>query len=239
MKVLVIPDVHLKPWMFKKASEIIAEKKADQTVCLMDIPDDWNQEYNIQLYRDTYAAACEFAKEHPDSLWCYGNHDLSYRWMQPESGFSHFAEGVANEGLHKLEYSVNDPSQFQYIHRIDDILFMHGGLSDDFVRTNTRTADYNDPDKVIARINSLGADIMWQNGSPLWLRPQHRSIRMYKPRKLLQVVGHTPVRGIARHGNIISCDVFSTYRDYSPIGTQEFLLIDTKTWEYKAISTAE
>lgn len=32
------------------------------------------------------------------------------------------------------------------------------------------------------------------------------------------------------------CDVFSTYRDGDPIGTQEFLLIDTETWEYKGIA---
>lgn len=235
MRVLVIPDVHLKPWMFKKAAEIVSKGGVNQTVCLMDIPDDWNQEYNIQLYEETYAAACLFAKEHPDSLWCYGNHDLSYRWMQPESGYSHFAESTANKGLHELESTVKDPSQFQYIHRIDNVLFMHGGLSDDFVRTNTKAADYNDTDKVIAQINDLGADIMWQNGSPIWLRPQHRNIRMYKPRKLLQVVGHTPVAGIERQDNIISCDVFSTYSNYSPIGTQQFLIIDTQTWDYECI----
>ena len=58
---------------------------------------------------------------------------------------------------------------------------------------------------------------------------------MYKPRKLLQVVGHTPVEGITRKGNLISCDVFSTYRDGKPIGTQEFLVLDTDNWDYKGI----
>ena len=112
---------------------------------------------------------------------------------------------------------------------------MHGGLSDDFVRTNTRASDYNNIDKVLEHINALKGDIMWQNGSPIWLRPQFRNIRMYKPRKLLQIVGHTPVAGIIKSDNIISCDVFSTYRDRSPIGTRQFLLIDTETWEYRAI----
>ena len=58
---------------------------------------------------------------------------------------------------------------------------------------------------------------------------------MYKPRKILQVVGHTPVEQIEKSGNVISCDVFSTYRDGSPIGTQEFLLLDTEAWEYRGI----
>ena len=46
----------------------------------MDVPDDWNQEYNLELYRDTFDAAITFAKKYPDTLWCYGNHDLSYLW---------------------------------------------------------------------------------------------------------------------------------------------------------------
>ena len=52
---------------------------------------------------------------------------------------------------------------------------------------------------------------------------------------MLQVVGHTPVEKIYIERNIISCDVFSTYRDGKPIGTEEFLVIDTVTWEYTKI----
>ena len=29
MKVLAIPDIHLKPWIFDRASEILTEKKSD------------------------------------------------------------------------------------------------------------------------------------------------------------------------------------------------------------------
>ena len=46
MKVLVIPDIHLKPWMFQRAEEIMEKGTVERAVCLMDIPDDWNQEYN-------------------------------------------------------------------------------------------------------------------------------------------------------------------------------------------------
>ena len=59
---------------------------------------------------------------------------------------------------------------------------------------------------------------------------------MYKPENLLQVVGHTPVEQIARKGNLISSDVFSTDRDRKPIGTQEFLVIDTITWECHSVA---
>ena len=40
---------------------------------------------------------------------------------------------------------------------------------------------------------------------------------------------------ITREKNLISTDVFSTYRDGGPIGTQEFLLLDTVTWEYVGV----
>ena len=59
---------------------------------------------------------------------------------------------------------------------------------------------------------------------------------MYGAGKYLQVVGHTPVKEIYREGNVLSCDVFSTDGKGKAIGSQEFLLIDTKTWEYKGIS---
>ena len=42
MKILVIPDVHLKPQMFKQATALMHQGIADRAVCLMDIPDDWD-----------------------------------------------------------------------------------------------------------------------------------------------------------------------------------------------------
>ena len=50
MKVLVIPDVHLKPFMFQQAAALMRQGIAERAVCLMDIPDDWNKEYDCQLY---------------------------------------------------------------------------------------------------------------------------------------------------------------------------------------------
>ena len=87
----------------------------------------------------------------------------------------------------------------------------------------------------IAEINSLGMREMWDDASPLWLRPQYYYEKMYKETELLQVVGHTPVMQIDRLGNVLTCDLFSTYRTGDPIGTQEFLLINTETWEYEGI----
>lgn len=235
MKILVIPDVHLKPWMFDRASEILNSGAAKKAVCLMDIPDDWGQEYNLGLYEETFDAAIRFQKEFPETLWCYGNHDLSYEWLQYESGFSSVAIPVVQKKLTELRRELTDRSQMAYIHRIDDVLFLHGGLTHAFVKYYANDVDYDDTDAIIEKINLLGRNEMWDDASPLWFRPQFYNEKMYKEEDLLQVVGHTPVMQIDRLGNMLSCDLFSTYSTGDPIGTQEYLLIDTVTWEYEGI----
>ncbi len=235
MKVLVIPDVHLKPWIFERATRIMKSGAAEKAVCLMDIPDDWGKEYDLGLYEDTFDAAIQFQKAFPDTLWCYGNHDLSYEWLQYESGFSSMAIPVVNKRLSELRREMPDRNQMAYIHRIDDILFLHGGLTHAFVKYYAPDVDYDDTDVVIEKINMLGRDEMWDDASPIWFRPQFYNEKMYKEAELLQVVGHTPVMQIDRLGNVLSCDLFSTYRTGDPIGTEEFLLIDTETWEYEGI----
>ena len=104
-----------------------------------------------------------------------------------------------------------------------------------FVEGYVPKSKYNDVDAVVEIINTLGRREMWNDASPIWLRPQNSKMKLYKPRKLLQVVGHTPMKAITKQGNVISCDVFSTYRDGSPIGTEEFLVLDTLSWEYYGV----
>ena len=242
MKVLVIPDVHLKPWMFQRASELMKETGADRAVCLMDIADDWRQQFNLDLYVQTYDAAIDFAKEYPETLWCYGNHDICYLWNQRETGYSKIAPWTVCEKLRVLRESlprdasgVPDERQLAYLHRIDNVLFSHGGLADAFVRRYVPSRYYNDVDAVVSEINGFGCTEMWQDLSPIWYRPQYYEGRLYKPRKMLQVVGHTPMDKITRKGNLISCDVFSTDSNRNPIGTQEFPVVDTITWEYYGV----
>ncbi len=81
-KFLVIPDVHLKPWMFDQAMEIMQNTDCERAVCLGDLMDDWGKEREVELYRETLDKAIAFARSYPDTLWCYGNHDLAYLWDQ-------------------------------------------------------------------------------------------------------------------------------------------------------------
>ena len=68
MKVLVIPDIHLKPFMFKQAAELMERGIAQRVVCLMDIPDDWDKQFNILFYEETYEEAIRFAKKYVELL---------------------------------------------------------------------------------------------------------------------------------------------------------------------------
>lgn len=133
MKVLVIPDCHLKPWMFAQANTIMKKGIADKAVCLMDLADDFGVHDDAQ-YLETYETAIAFAKEHPDTLWCYGNHDLSYIWGKPETGYHPEKRGLVCQEIKKLTNTLPKKSQLAYIHKIDKTLFMHGGLANLFIQ---------------------------------------------------------------------------------------------------------
>lgn len=237
MRILVIPDIHLKPWIFEAAARIYKATKADGAVCLMDIADDWGQHDNIELYRQTYDSAIDFAENFDNTLWCYGNHDLSYEWLGSASGYSAAAAETVKSKLNELRDSLKYPGQIAYVQRIDDVLFMHGGLTEYFVKKYVPAQLYEDTDKVLETVNRLGYPEMWEYVSPIWSRPQHDGMRMYRSDRLLQVVGHTPVDDIYCKDNVISCDVFSTSRKHKNVGSMRLAVIDTVTWQYEKYET--
>jgi hypothetical protein len=138
------------------------------------------------------------------------------------------------EKLRVLREALPDERQLAYLHRIDNVVFSHGGLADAFVRRYIPARSYNDVDTVLQTINGFGCGEMWQDASPIWYRPQYYEGRLYKPRKLLQVVGHTPVIRPEEKETFLSLDTFSTYPDGRPVGDQRFVWIDTvkKEWHY-------
>ena len=235
MRILVIPDIHLKTWIFDRAEDILKADKADRAACLMDMPDDWDMEFQIEMYRKTFDKAIEFAKNYPDTLWCYGNHDVSYPWGRLETGYSPYAENTVMTKLEELENSLQDPSQIAIIHRVDNVLFSHGGLTVDFLRR--LNADLPDADiyEVVAAVNKTSHNNLWNDDSPLWLRPQNKIVNAFRKDTYTQVVGHTPVERIFEKDGIISTDVFSTYRYGTQIWESAMIVIDSKTGKYEKI----
>ena len=235
MKVLVIPDVHLKTWIFDKAENVLKSCKADRAVCLMDMPDDWDMEFQIDRYRAIYDRAIAFAKEYPDTLWCYGNHDLSYPWGRLESGYSPYAERTVMEKLEELENSLKNSSQINIMHRIGQVLFSHAGLSTEFVKSLNRKLLDADIDEVLRSVNTASQDKLWNDESPLWLRALDVRRKAFQSEKYKQVVGHTPVEKIMEQGGMIFTDVFSTDREGTQIGESAMVVIDSETGEYEVV----
>lgn len=228
-----MPDVHLKPWMFDKAKEIIEKNDFDRVVLLGDLVDDWDQENNLELYKKTLNRTIEFIKDYPDTLYCFGNHDVSYLWQALESGYSAYARDIVVEGINNLIYTL--PAENSgFIHRIDNTLFSHAGLTEHFVIRQFGYEEKLDIDFMIEKINRMGKDELWRDDSPIWARPQFNDMRMY-PDDMLQVVGHTPVKQVLSEGKVLTLDNFSTYGDGSPIGDERFVSVDTVKMEYEYV----
>ncbi len=228
-KIFVIPDVHLKSWMFRKADNLIKEGDYDAIVMLGDLVDDWGMQYHIDMYNETFDRAVKFVQDHPDTFWCYGNHDISYMWKKLESGYSYYAEPTVRKRFKELQEALA-PEYSGFIHKIDNTLFSHAGLTEDFVRKNFDKD--NSIDYIVTKINKMGPRKLWEDSSPLWARPQFEDTKMYSD--LFQVVGHTPVRAPLQEGKLLTLDTFSTYPDERPIGDERFVYVDSITgeWEY-------
>ena len=218
-KVLVIPDVHLKPWMFDRADEI--KDDYDMVVLLGDLVDDFGKQNNLNLYEETLDRVVEFIKSHKNVVWCRGNHDMSYKWKYNETGYSPMAVSIVNAGLSKIERALNNIGY--YIYRKDNVLFSHGGLTKYFVFRFCK--GLSDIDDIVNHINNMPREKICNDESPIWARPQY-GLTLYDD-GFLQVVGHTPMEDITLVGNCLSCDVFSTHPDGSKYGSEKFVIVDT------------
>ena len=231
-QLIVIPDIHLKPWIIDAAEKQMKTHKIKNAVFLGDIADDWKQEYNESLYEETYDRVIKFLHDHKTTIFCIGNHDISYVWQKMESGYSNLMQPLVAEKMSQIKRILGD--NMCYIKRIDNTLFSHGGLSQEFITNIYNTNDPASLDDLIAKINREKPGVLWSDISPLWMRPAEPGFKMHPwPENMLQVTGHTPVRQPTTIDGFLMLDVFSTYSDGRLIGSQEFVAInpDTKEWE--------
>ena len=146
------------------------------------------------------------------------------------------SESTVLSKLKEFEDMLPDSAQLAFMHRIDNVLFSHGGLTTDFVRWLDEALLDADIDDVIAAVNEAPQEYLWNDESPLWLRPQYNDRDIFRNDMYTQVVGHTPVKNIYKKDRVISTDVFSTYRDGRQIGESAMIVIDTKTGEYGKVN---
>lgn len=232
-KVLVIPDIHLKPILFERATKILESEQADFAVQLGDLFDDWGEEFNYQLYDMTVKCAIDFREKFPKTLWCMGNHDFGYylpEYGRRETGHSRVQEDNMATNIAIMNEAGIDQ---KIIHVVDNVIFSHAGLTDEWVSTLTLDGtNYEMNDYIEVLVNDSEPDLLWDENSPIWARPQHTGEFMFSDK--MQVVGHTPVETIKFVDNVLSTDVFSTYRNGAPFGERRFAIVDTEkmTWQY-------
>lgn len=231
MKVLVLPDIHLKPWILDRATGIAVVEKPDAFVFIGDLVDNWKQEYNLDLYQETFDRFIGFIKEHPNFYFCYGNHDISYEWKKPETGYSYTARPVVLRGLDRVR-AILPEDRVKFVHKIDNVIFSHGGLVEEYVRYLFDDLE-DDLDALLDAINNASVSELWNDISPLWARPQFEELTRFG--ECLQVVGHTPTEKTANYKGFVSVDSFSTFSSGEPIGDDKFAVVDTVTKEWHTI----
>lgn len=227
-KILVIPDVHLKAFMFDRALEIMEREGIEQAVCLGDLVDDFGQEMNTGAYEGIFNKVLDFDYAHPNTLWCYGNHDVSYLWGKLETGYSPYQEQRVIQNVRILRDKFQD--RLAFAHAIGNCLFTHAGVTWPYlyflmgkglnVKGIKCTQDVKDV------INDCMPDELWNDDSSLWVRPLNCPVSdIFNEYGVLQVTGHTPVKKAYQNGSILFCDTFSTYPNKAPYGDQSFQIV--------------
>lgn len=236
VKILVIPDVHLRGWMFEEADRLMRENGIEQAVCLGDLVDDWDMQMNREAYKSVFEKAFEFDEKHPNTLWCYGNHDVSYIWHQLESGYSPYQEELVEKMMSQMQKKMGE--RLNFCHVIGKCLFTHAGVTWQFLDAlryrGFKIRGIRSIEDVKNIINQCGEAELWKDESPVWARPSHeKDYRVFSEYGVFQVTGHTPIGTIfvREKDNIMFCDNFSILSNGKIIGQREFPVVtDEGMW---------
>ena len=212
MNFLIIPDTHLKLWVFDQADKVITSFRPDKVVILGDLVDDWNAPLG------SYETMME--------IWLWGNHDIAYvsDSCRDCSGHIAAAESIVTPALNALDRLVGG---FKKAYHIDNVLFSHAGICETWVRYFPGKGSI-DNDELVEWINKQPFCELWNDLSPIWYRPMDY-FPLYKGKDTLQVVGHTPVKKIGKWKNAFFTDTFSTTPNGTAIGSEDFFILDTET----------
>lgn len=223
-KVLVIPDTHLKPKMFDLADKIMKEHRVDYAVQLGDNVDDFYC-YDDQ-YRNHNARMLQFKYDHPDTVWLWGNHELSYLLDRPVTGNIYCGKTYA-----KLYQENFEP---KFIHLDGKVIFSHAGIFQEFLE-DIELTEVKDVTVLVKKLNDLDLKKYWNDYSPIWARHFYdpvNTVKMFDD--FVQVIGHTPIEDVSKDVFAISTDVFSTNWG-KQLGVEQMIIIDTETGLFEQI----
>lgn len=231
-KVLVIPDTHLKSKIFDLADKILETHEVDYVVQLGDNIDDfycYEEEYKAHNARMLI-----FKLGHPETVWLWGNHELSYILNRPVTGNIH--AGAKYAQLYKENFNP------KLVHIDGKVIFSHAGVFQNFLES-VNLDKFKKAETVIKKLNKLDLKKVWSDNSPVWARHKYEDFQEPDALKnYIQVIGHTPEETIyaakcniySKERTIITTDVFSTDwgRQY---GEEKLIIIDTNTGEWEKI----
>ena len=217
-KVLVIPDCHLKIDVIETGLKLAEKVWADNIILLGDYFDDW---YAIPIdYYDMMDYLKILLRTRPNIITLLGNHELSYLGF-PCSGHNKKVESYIKKNLE------ND-MRFYPAAEIDGVLYSHAGVCTKWIRENkllteneiryrlTKIAGAKFLEKGICNQPNLlhlmkVGGIRGGHSSPSCVWADAKELIADAIPKVVQVVGHTPMKHITNVENLWFTDVFSNY----------------------------
>lgn len=233
-KVLVIPDTHARDF-WKEAIKMV--DNYDKVIFLGDYLDPYPYEFNLsrdELREKTindFKAIIDFAMANIDKVVLLdGNHLLHY--LDPDYACSRFDKKVYVEIFDIL---YQHKALFKPAYQIDDVLFTHAGVSQEWVNYVSETSEIKYTGNIVKFIYSCSfrqrmmiSD--YRGGRDRYSGPEWLDVHEFDYLTLLpgyyQIFGHTQVHHIGQpwKGENFVC-----------VDTQTIYELDTKTHELKLL----
>jgi diadenosine tetraphosphatase ApaH/serine/threonine PP2A family protein phosphatase len=205
-RILAVGDIHTKLWIIDEVRKIA--DNYDRVVFVGDYADDWGKQPRDTI--QTWLELRSLSHSNPNVKLVQGNHDFAYTRKVGTSsggysvGTQFILDVPENRGL--KDWLTNIPLSLE----IDGVTYSHAGFVEDYH-------------------GGTHPDTLWNDISPLWVRPDYGYTYQQRP----QVFGHTPSQTCWEVDDNIWCiDTFSTYPDGTPFGDNTVLeVIDGKTFK--------
>ncbi len=141
---LIIPDIHLR---FRLVDQILKHEQPEQAIFLGDHFDNFND--NPDINRQAALWIKSRMATHPNDIWLWGNHDLSYAFnsrFTSCSGYTHLKHTLINDVLRPTDWE-----RFKFYHWLgDNWLISHAGLHPCYVIDETTIHGYKSLDAIKA-----------------------------------------------------------------------------------------
>ena len=129
-KILVVPDIHAKPYIVDRVFEVIDNNPFSKVIFLGDYEDDWDA--SPEKNYNTIKKLIELKQKMPDKIILLsGNHTQSYIFPQSFrcSGFNEETRSLVKD-LYKTK--IGDKYIFQFAFAKGNYLFTHAGVTRSF-----------------------------------------------------------------------------------------------------------